>query len=282
VLRRRTRDCFDLPPILEPVTIEAKLKDGDLADLRQMRDEMVAWLGTDEGEDLASVAQQAIVKGLRLAQITSGFLGGVQKMDLGEGVLDFGTDLAAPERLVDQPVTMLKEIGREKLDTLFNWLAEIDQPERILIWARFRAEIERTCREFNEAKPPLARRMHLLYGGQTPEDRYRAVQCLHPDFQPDGPVGVVGSPQAGGAALNLAGASMAINLSHDFNLRVYLQARGRIDRPGQTNPIRYVDVVATGPKGQKTFDHHVIAALRGKEDIANWTAATWRKKLLEE
>lgn len=282
VLRRKTRDCFDLPPILEPITIEARLKDDTWRIYRQMRDEMIAWLGTDDGQDIVSIASQAIVKGLRLAQITSGFLGGVQKMDLGEGFLDFGTEMAAGERLVDQPVSCLKEVGREKLDTLMDWLAEIEQPNRLLIWSRFRAEIERTCREFNESTGKAHRRMYLLYGGQTREDREQAIQCLHPAHEPDEPSGVVGHPAAGGAGLNLAGASMAISLSEDFSLRVYLQKNGRIDRMGQKNPIRYVNVVATGPKGQKTIDHHIVAALRGKEDIANWTSATWRKKLMDE
>lgn len=292
VLRRETRECFDLPPILEPITIEAPLTEGTTWRMyKQMRDDMVAWLDSGDGDTVASVAKQAIVKGLRLAQITSGFIGGVQKMDLGDDFLDFGTRMEPGERIVDQPITMIKEIGREKLDTLMKWLSHIDQPERILIWARFRAEIERTYHAFNDAKPPLDRKMYVLYGGQTATERAEAVRCLHPDFDPGAfqvklgkpfKVGVVGSPQAGGAALNLAGASMAVNLSHDFNLRVYLQARGRIDRPGQKNPIRYVDVVATGPKGQRTIDHHVIAALRSKEDIANWTAATWKQKLMEE
>jgi SNF2 family DNA or RNA helicase len=276
ILRRRTRECFDLPPILEPVTIEAKLKDETWKVYKQMRDEMVAWVGT-EGE--ASVAKQAIVKGLRLAQITSGFLGGIQKIDLEDGVLDFGTELEPIERLVEMPASCIKEIGSEKLDTLVSWLAEIDSPERLLIWARFRAEIERAARVLGKERVTFK-----LYGGQTREERDQAVRALNPTmpWTGDRPVAVIGSPQAGGAALNLAGASMAINLSHDFNLRVYLQARGRIDRPGQTQAIRYVDIVATGPKGQKTIDHHVIAALRAKEDIATWTAATWKRKLMEE
>jgi SNF2 family DNA or RNA helicase len=277
VLRRRTRECFDLPPILEPITIEAKLKDENWRIYKQMRDDMVAWLGTDQGEDVVSVASQAIVRGLRLAQITSGFLGGIQKMDLGEGFLDFGTQLEPGERLINKPPTAVKEIGSEKIDMLLAWLDEIEQPDRLLVWGRFRAEIERAARLLG-----VGRQAYLLYGGQTKDEREAAVRALNPDLPVDGPIAVVGSPQAGGAALNLSGASMAVYLSHDFNLRVYLQSRGRIDRPGQRQPIRYVDVVATGPKGQKTIDHHVIAALRGKEDIANWTAATWRQKLMEE
>jgi len=124
--------------------------------------------------------------------------------------------------------------------------------------------------------------MFLLYGGQKKAERELAVRALNPAIIPDRKNGVVGSPQAGGAALNLSGASMAVNLSHDFNLRVFLQARGRIDRPGQLEKIQYVDVVATGPKGQKTIDHHILAALRGKDDIAQWTTATWRQKLQDE
>jgi hypothetical protein len=279
ILRRETRECFDLPPVLDPVLVEARLNDDEWRIYRAMKKDMVAWLGTDDGLDLASVARQAFVKALRLAQITGGFLGGVERIDLEEGKLDFGTGMTAGERLIDAPTTMLKEIGRSKLDALITWLGTVEKPNRLLVWGRFRAEIERAGRVLGEE---VGYTSHLLYGGQSPQDRQAAVRALNPDVVVDHPVVVVGSPQAGGAALNLSGASMAVNLSHDFNLRAYLQARGRIDRPGQKNPIRYVDVVAVGPKGERTIDHHILAALRGKEDIATWTAATWRQKLSEE
>lgn len=287
VIRRKTRDCFDLPPTLEPVLLEAKLKPETWKIYKGMRDDMLAWLSTSE----ASQAGQAIVKGIRLAQITSGFLGGVQTMDLNE---DFEARFCScsPETgtcdfhqrdVTSTPAApTIKEIGREKLDAMLDWLSRIEQPDRILIWARFRAEIERTARAFDGSEPWLRRKMHLLYGEQKKAARQAAVDALNPALHPEGLVGVVGSAQAGGAALNLAGASLAISLSQDFNLRIYLQKNGRIDRPGQTQPIRYVDVVATGPSGQRTIDHHVLAALRTKEDIANWTTATWRKKLEEE
>lgn len=269
VLRRETRDCFDLPEILDPVLVEVPLTEGSTWKYyKQMRDDMLVFL--DSGE--ASVAKQAIVKGMRLAQITSGFLGGIQVMDLEEGTM------IASE---DPP----KEIGREKLDGLLKWLKQQGrQSNRIIIWARFRAEIERTAAAFNELAPdhPLARRMYLLYGGQSKADRDAAVRAMNPETVPEENCGVVGSAQAGGAAVNLAGADLMINISRDFNLRAHLQSRGRIDRPGQRNPIRYVDIVATGPKGQRTIDHHILAALREKEDVARWTTATWKRKLLEE
>lgn len=278
VLTKPTRECWDLPPVLDPILVEAPLSDDNWRIYKQMRDDMVAWLDmkSDMTGGTAAVAKQAIVKSMRLAQITSGFVGGIQQIDLEDPeALDFSASGPAGPLVVEPP----REIGREKLDYLLRFLERLRPvPERILIWCRFRLEIERAARAFDGT----ARRMHMLYGQQHIHERQAAVRALNPEYQPDGLNGVVGNPTAGGAALNLAGASLAINLSHDTKLRVFLQARGRIDRPGQKNPIRYVDIVATGPKGQRTIDHHVLAALRGKQDIATWTAATWKSKLMTE
>lgn len=285
ILQRQTRDCFDLPPILEPVLIEAPLTDENWKIYKQMRDEMVAWLSIaeDGSGGIGSVAKQAIVKSMRLAQITSGFLGGIQKIDFSQDMLDFGgltdqerQDMVSEYTVMEPP----REIGTEKLDATIAWLKRLKPtPRRLLIWCRFRLEVERTAAAIAKG----GRRMHMLYGSQNVDERAAAVAALNPDIEQPGYVGVVGNPLAGGAALNLAGAGLAITMSHDTKLRVYLQARGRIDRPGQRNEsICYVDVVATGPKGQRTIDHHILSALRGKEDVANWTAADWRQKLLAE
>lgn len=289
VLRRKTRECFDLPDILPPITLEFKLGPTTWRMYREMRENMITWIDdgcvAGPGESLASVANQAIVRGLRLAQITSGFLGGVIEFDPNADPEQESLDAMIDGLLEPTKDPVTKEIGREKLDGLIDWLSTLDPlPERILIWARFRREIERCAEAFTPGsqKRHLDRQMFKLYGQQSKDDRAAAVQALNPGYKPSAHVGVVGSPQAGGAALNFAGASMAINLSHDFNLRVYLQARGRIDRPGQTEKIRYVNVAATGPKGQRTIDHHIISALMNKDDIAQWTMATWKKKLEEE
>lgn len=264
ILRRLVADVYPEVVELEPVLVEAKLSEENWRIYRQMRDEMVAWLSTDE----ASVTQQAMVRGLRLAQITSGFLGGVQRMD-EEGFLDFGGPV------MGVPPGQVKEIGREKLDAALDFLKRLQpSPNRILAWSRFRPEIERTAKE-------LGRRTHLLYGGAKKQG---ALDALNPDLDPGEPVAVVGSRGAGGAAVNLAGADLEINLSYTFLLREFLQARGRTSggrRLGRP-PIRRVDIVATGPKGQRTIDHVVLNELREKKSIADWTAATWRQKLLEE
>ena len=70
-------------------------------------------------------------------------------------------------------------------------------------------------------------------------------------------------------------------VSNDYNLKTRIQSMARIHRGGQTHDCDYFDVVATGPNGQKTIDHVVLKALKEKENLATWTAAAWRKALVE-
>lgn len=254
VIRRLTRDCFDLPEILEPVTIEAPLTAENWARYKAMRDEMIVWLET---ADKVSIASQAIVKSTRLRQMTSGILGGLQAAGGSDPTTEF--------------------IGTEKQDSVLSWLHHNGRPERLLLWSVFRPEAERLAERFGTMCET-----HLMYGGNSPAEREACERALSPFVDRTEPVVVVALQQAGAASMNFAGASLAITVSQHPSLRVYAQARGRIDRPGQRNGIRYVDVVATGPQGQRTIDHHTTAALRNKEDIAQWTAATWRRKLTEE
>lgn len=271
ILRRTTRECWDLPPLLDPVLIEAPMSAKDWSLYRQMRDDMVAFIDTNK----ASVAKQSLVKSLRLTQITSGFLGGIQSLVMDDG-FDF---LQEDDTLKTAPEPQVEEIGRAKLDALIEWLKRHPDAKRLLVWAVFRPEIERTSTAIQEA---TGRTMFRLYGQQSSDDRAAAIRALNPDIPPAGLVGVVGQAQAGGAALNLSGAAVAVRLSRAPSLRLFNQAIGRSDRPGLAEPLLFVDIVATGPKGQRTIDHHQLAALRAQQDIANWTAATWRKKLLEE
>ncbi len=244
-LRREVEQC----EVLEPIVIEAPLDHDTWRMYKEMKKELIAILD----DDSASTARQAFTKGLRLAQITSGFLGGVAPID----------DPWAP--------TETREIGREKIDALIAWLSRQRAP-RMMVWSRFRPEIERSARLLAEG----GREMHMLYGNQTPSERAAAIRALNPDVAFDHYVGVVGHAAAGGAALNFSGADLDITLSHDFSLRVYVQKRGRINR-GRKRKIQYVDVVATGPDGQRTIDHHVLSTLRRKQDVASWTTDDWRR-----
>jgi hypothetical protein len=46
--------------------------------------------------------------------------------------------------------------------------------------------------------------------------------------------------------------------------------------------VSYFDLIATGPKGQKTIDHKVLATLMAKESLADMTTSAWRELLMDE
>ncbi len=297
----RTRDCFDLPPMLPPLVINAPFSDENWKRYKEMRDDTVTWLGTQ-----ASVSKQGVTKILRLAQMCSGFLGGLEEQqDWDADTLPLFAPSAAtmPEFLRKRyeqsqtpycqvepqaptaspaPLTVgptgpvTREIGREKLDALLEWFGGIPRPERLIVWCRWTPERLRTTDEFRKLYPVV----ESLCGGQTPDEKTAAKRLLAPGSKAVG--AVVGNQKAGGASLNYAGAALMIFLSEGPRLIERTQAIGRIERPGATEPMLPVFVLATGPKGQRTWDHHNFKALQAKDDMANWTVAQWVKILSEE
>jgi SNF2 family DNA or RNA helicase len=266
-IRRLTRDVFDMGD--EPVRtqIDVRLDAQEWKLYKQMRDDMVAWLDSST----ASVAAQAGTKALRLAQILAGFVGG----------LEIDGDLLDVQPCLTGAATResVREVGRSKLKAVLAYLQEQGTPDKAVIWCRFRPENQRVARELLTTFPTHT--VGQLYGGQTAEERQTVKSLLAPGGDPR-PAYVVGSAQAGGAGLHFGAASIAIYLTNSFSLKDRLQTEGRLDRPGQLGQVRFVDVLASGPDGQKTIDHHVASALRKKEELADWTAAVWRQKLTEE
>jgi hypothetical protein len=306
-LTRKTRECFDLPPMLPPITLEARLTPETWKIYCDQRDDMVSWLGSQ-----ASVSKQAIVKILRLSQITSGYLGGLEtidsdetappqvvqeelplpenqpewmkKLDLTPNPKDRGTATKSDSETGSSPVGVFqplvnahtREIGREKVDAVLHWLRSLSPtPDKSLFWCRFRPELERLTIALTEFYPQVLN----LKGGQTPEERTAAKALLAPGSKGRG--AVVGNQKAGGASLNFAAASLAVFMSNAPSLFERMQAIGRIERPGASQPMVIVDVVAVGPKGQRTIDHGILAALRKKDDFAKWTINEWRRILAE-
>jgi hypothetical protein len=93
-----------------------------------MRDEMVAWIDHTTANPLegeAAIAKQAITKAMRLAQITSGFVGGVQKLDFETGeLLDF-EDPDSSSGSLSQQVNPIKVLSSEKIDGTLKWLERV-------------------------------------------------------------------------------------------------------------------------------------------------------------
>lgn len=283
VLRRLKNDCLDLPEKMPPVTLTAALTPSTWKIYKQMRDDAVAWLSSN----VSASPQQAGVKVMRLAQITSGFLGGLLEQSLCsscEGAGQVEDDLcltcggAGYETRSLEPET----VGTEKLEVFEEWaktLLEGKPTVKAIVWCRFRRELFAV----QAIAQKLGFEVGLLCGGQKKVDREHTLRLLHPQTSPkDRPVMGIGIPASGAVGLNFAAADHTLWMSHESSLKNRLQADDRVHRSGQVNKVWYGDVIATGPEGQKTIDHHVIKALRNKEDAATFTCSKWISVLTED
>lgn len=275
VLRRLKRDCLDLPPALPPVTMQVPLTENTWKLYKQMRDDMVTWLS----DSSVATASQAIVKSMRLAQLTSGFLGGVEELP---------DEDAVPDENKPPPVFRIEEVGREKLDFLIAWhedrLIE-DSDLKLLVWFRFIPELRRFLKEYKTRFPKHALGNcsgQAMFGGNQKEERNAVLRLLDPRTAPSGPVTVGGTYGTGSLGHNFTACHTMFNCSSDYSYWKSTQAAARIDRPGQVHATSFFDLVAVGPKGQKTIDHIIVKARHGKEDVANWTTAGWVRALTEE
>jgi SNF2 family DNA or RNA helicase len=279
VLRRLKKDCLDLPEKIPAVTIQVPLTSATWKIYKEMRDDMVAWLTSD----MMTSASQAIVKVTRLAQITSGFVGGVESEDrIFEDAPEWVEGVPEAAR-APKSVEPIQEVGREKLVAFLDWmeLRLAENPNvKMLVWGKFRPEVKRLFDTLKEEYTFIE--TGLIWGGQKQPERDIALRLLVPRTAPPGPVVVVGTPATGSMGLNLTAATIVVYLSNDFSLKVRLQSEDRAHRPGQKHPVSYFDFVATGPSGQKTIDHRIAKALHDKETIANFTTSTWVSVLSEE
>jgi len=247
-LRREKKDCLDLPEKLDPVIHTVTLTPESWRLYKEMREHAIVQLASGD----VSIAKQAVVKLIRLSQLTSGHVGGV-----GE-----------------KP----QETGSEKIDALVAWLTERleeDPTYKLVVWSQFRADVARLA----EALKPLPIEIGLLWGQTSTGEREHALRLLHPQTAPKGAAVVLGTPQTGAFGITLAAAPNVIYLSNSYSLNIRQQSEDRNHRPGQTRAVSYFDFIAEGPRGQRTIDHLVLKALRKKKSLADWTASAWLEAL---
>lgn len=304
ILRRIRSECLDLPPKLEPVTLTAQLKNKTWGFYKRLRDELIAWLS--DGDVVR--AAQAGNRVMRLSQVCSGFVSGIEKEEdcsectdsrktdgawLGHGVNANAQPTLLMRRALCEtcggigkvlmPDPEPQAVGEEKLKLLLNWLGERHEAEedlRVLVWCRFRPELHRAVEAVQAAFP--ATTVHSIHGGQTKDERKAGLWLMHPDNQFKGPAILLGTLGTGSVGINLAGAHEVIYLSNDNSLFKRKQSEDRPHGPGQTTPVSYHDIIACGPRGQQTVDHQIVKNLHNRNEIANWTCQQWISMLREE
>jgi Mesyanzhinovviridae DNA helicase len=256
VLRRLKADCLDLPPKLYTEREVALTPESWKRYQELKRDALIHLSETD-----VQLEPNSAVRIMRLAQLTSGHLGGGIDQD------PYATD--------NDPISM-KDLSDEKLRWCVEHVAS-QTSNAIIVWCRWRRERERLVILLREL---MLFDVYELHGGQSKNDRESAVKSFtvaggHRRI-------LVAQPHAGGYGLNLIAATQCVYLSNDFSLGIRLQSEDRCHRPGQNSAVTYVDVLATGPQGQRTVDHVILKALRAKEELARWTTSRWRKELGDE
>lgn len=265
VLRRLKKDCMDLPEKLYTQR-EIALTDESWRRYKELKRDAIITLSQND----MRIEPNGAVRIMRLAQLTSGILGGFP-------VAGEESELLSWEIVADSS-TSTQDLSFEKMQFAIEYLQNESTAQAVIVWCRWRRERERL---YEALAGYSIGNVYQIYGGQSQKERERAVERFS-SVNGAGRCILLAQPHAGGLGLNLVAATEAVYLSNDFSLSARLQSEDRCHRAGQRHAVTYVDVLATGPNGQQTVDHAIIKALRKKEDIAAWTAKRWVRELQEE
>lgn len=222
--RCKASEVLDLPPIHH---MDRRFTLGSEAQrhYRQLEQDFIT-----EIKGGTVTAANALVKLLRLQQVTSGYL--------------------VPETDDSWGAAAIEEIDHAKADLLEELLSDLDTREPVIVFCRFRPDLER-IRRIGER---LGRRCGEISGrhkdltdrGTMPTDLdLLAVQI-----------------QAGGLGIDLSRASYGFWYSLSFSLTEFDQSVARLHRPGQAHPVHCYHLV-----GEGTVDAAIYRALEKRREI---------------
>jgi SNF2 family DNA or RNA helicase len=182
-------------------------------------------------------ATMAIVRLLRMQQVTCGYMGYYDDMDLDEN---------------NEPKLKMKHMDGKnpRLELLREICEEVHH--QVIIWARFRMDIDLIC----EALGDKATR----FDGGVSADQAWQNQL---DFKAGKYQFIVANPAKGQEGLTWHCAKTVIYYSNSFKLVARLQSEDRAHRIGQDQSVNYIDIIAPG-----TCDEKIVGALRDKKEIS--------------
>jgi SNF2 family DNA or RNA helicase len=247
---RVTKDeCLDLPEqVYRKLTVEMTSEQRKVYE--QMRDEMTAEL---EGMPTVN-ATIALTVLLRLQQIVGGFLPASEE-----------------DRALGREAYRPIPGGNPKLDALLEDLEEVPDGSKVLIWAKFRAELDIVAKAVADkyGRESVAE----FHGGVHEKDRTERRKLFQ---DRDHPLRfLVLQIDTGGVGLTLTAADRAYYFSNGFSLESRLQSEARNHRSGSEihAHITYTDLVMRG-----TIDAKLLNTLRKKLSLANIvTGDNWKE-----
>lgn len=210
----------------------------------------------ERSENRQLLVANALVKLLRLAQITSGFLRISAEVD------EVGNVLAPAEMLYFDP--------NPKLDELFKLLLDEEKTvdDKTLIWASFTDDIKAVCNRFDD----LGIKYVKYYGQTSDRERERAERLYNNDPEVRF---FVGNAAAGGTGLNLLGhppedpdsqtsdTTHVVYYSQNWSSTQRSQSEDRPHRRGTRKNVRITDLVVPG-----TIDEEIRSRVTDKRQHA--------------
>lgn len=229
-------DCLDLPPRVN-ITVPVPLTREQRLDYEKFEKDMVLNV---EGKNYT--ADIAMTKALRLMQLASGFISGLDAPDEGEA----------------QPIKhVYKDTNREAL--LKEYLQEIcvDGGKKCLVWSVWQHNygiIKKVCDELKIKYVEC----HGLVSSKGKEEARKS-------FITDPSIMVwLGHPYSGGIGVNLVVAPYTIWYSYNFSREQFEQAQDRNYRGGQTQNVTQYFFTAAD-----TIEPEILDSLQNKKDISD-------------
>ena len=215
------RECLDLPEkVFEERRVDLLPEQRKLYD--QVKEEILL-----EFDESPFSTPLAITKMLRLSQIIGGHL-----------TTDDGKTKTFPSAKEKELVQIVEQA----------------QPQKVVVWCRFRHEIERAIKLLKPFQPVV------LHGDVSVTDRGKRIES----FQENDKTRVLISQiQVGKFGLTLTAGTVAVYYSKTYSLEDYLQSQDRIHRIGQQYPVTIINLNATG-----TLDVSLQNVLQKKREFA--------------
>lgn len=228
-------ECLDLPDKTF-VTIEIEMG----AKTKKIYEDMASEMVAEIEPEIEVSAEYMLTKMIKLQQITSGFI------------------------KVEDKTTVF---GDDKI-VAFKELMETFEGEHVVVWAKFKAEIDMIKAALDEMKIDC----RVLTGDVKEEDRIAGIKHFN---ESEKQVVLVANTAIGGAGLTLTRAKYSVYYSRNFSLGDARQSEDRIHRIGQTRNVTYYDLVCKG-----TIDSYICKSLAKKQTLADKLTGDDVKKML--
>lgn len=242
----KSDEVLDLPPYHHTQEL-CELEPAARRAYNSMDEDFVAVIKDSDERGVPIIADNALVKLLRLQQLTGGWL-----RDDNE---------------------VYHRVSTAKQELLSDVIEDIDVKEPLVIFGRFQNDLDaiiEACTKQGRKVAELSGRVkesdvpqHLLEGRVTFEGR-QLKSTLRPGKTEYGltvdatmreDIDVIAVQlQAGGVGIDLTRSRYGIYYSMGYSLGDYEQSLKRVHRPGQTRPTTYIHLVAAGTKDEEVYN----------------------------